>query len=166
MSTISLTPLGFAQQEMAEVVDLYISNPEYCRAAGEYDPDRFPADQAEADLREEAAVDGAEVMLARDARGRSVGLLSLLDRHPTDGFPWIGLLLVHGRQHRQGIGSQLAEAVEERFRSRGHDGLRLAVLESTPAALDFWTSLGWREIARRPDVQHGRPCIVMHKPLT
>lgn len=32
-ATLSLSPLRFSPDEMREVVDLYESNPEYCRAA-------------------------------------------------------------------------------------------------------------------------------------
>ncbi|MGW1070343.1 GNAT family N-acetyltransferase [Streptomyces aureus] len=166
MSSLTLTPLRFSSQEMAEVVQLYASNPEYCRAAGEYDPEDVPADRIEADLREEAGTEGCEVLLARDERDRIVGLVCLLDRHPTDGHPWIGLLLVHGSLHRQRIGQRLAGLVEERYRREHRDGIRLAVLENTPASLAFWSSLGWQEIDRRTDRQYGRPCIVMHKPLS
>lgn len=59
----------------------------------------------------------------------------------------------------------LADLVEERFRNEGQDGIRLAVLENNPSALAFWSSLGWQEIDRRADIQHHRPCIVMHKQL-
>ncbi|MFD9466095.1 GNAT family N-acetyltransferase [Streptomyces sp. NPDC060027] len=165
MSPLSLSPLRFSPEEIAEVVGLYASNPEYCRAAGEYDPERVPADSVEADLREEADTEGCEVLLARDEQDRIVGLLCLLDRHPTDGHPWIGLLLVHGSLHRLGLGRRLASLVEERFRHEGRDGLRLAVLENNPAALAFWSSLGWHEIDRRAERKYGRPCIVMHKRL-
>ncbi|MFF3886254.1 GNAT family N-acetyltransferase [Streptomyces sp. NPDC001914] len=165
MAQLSLTPLRFTPDEIAEVVDLYASNPEYCRAAGEYDPEAVPAGKVEADLREEAGTEGCEVLLARNERGRIVGLLCLLDRHPTDGHPWIGLLLVHGDLHRQRIGRRLAGLVEDRYRREGREGLRLAVLENTPASLAFWSSLGWHEIDRRTDRQYGRPCIVMHKQL-
>ncbi|MFB7243819.1 GNAT family N-acetyltransferase [Streptomyces populi] len=165
MSQLTLTPLRFSPEEIAEVVGLYASNPEYCRAAGEYDPERVPADRVEADLREEAGTEGCEVLLARDERNRAVGLVCLFDRHPVDGHPWIGLLLVHGSLHRQRIGGRLAGLVEERYRREGRDGIRLAVLENTPESSAFWTSLGWQEIDRRTDRQHGRPCIVMHKRL-
>ncbi|MFE9880303.1 GNAT family N-acetyltransferase [Streptomyces sp. NPDC005784] len=166
MPPLSLSPLRFSPEEMTGVVGLYASNPEYCRAAGEYDPERIPADRVEADLREEAETEGCEVLLARDVQDRIVGLLCLLDRHPTDGRPWIGLLLVHGSLHRTGVGRLLAGLVEERFRREGRDGIRLAVLENTPASLAFWSSLGWQEIDRRTDRRHDRPCIVMHKDLT
>jgi ribosomal protein S18 acetylase RimI-like enzyme len=165
MSDLSLSPLRFSPQEIGEVVDLYASNPDYWRAAGEYDPENIQADLVEADLREESSTEGCEVLLARDAQGQLVGVLCLLDRHPTDGHPWIGLLMVHGNVRRKGIGRLLADLVEERFRSEDRDGIRLAVLENNPAALAFWSSLGWKEIDRRADRQHGRPSIVMHKQL-
>ncbi|MFD6533431.1 GNAT family N-acetyltransferase [Streptomyces sp. NPDC060184] len=163
--SLSLSPLRFSPQEIAELVDLYTSNPEYCRAAGEYDPDDVRADRVEADLREESAAEGGEVLLARDERGRLVGLLCLLDRHPTDGLPWIGLLMVHGDVRRKGIGRSLAALVEERFTGEGRSGIRLAVLENNPGALSFWSALGWQEIDRRADREHGRPCHVLHKLL-
>ncbi|WP_405918123.1 GNAT family N-acetyltransferase [Streptomyces sp. NBC_00728] len=166
MSPLSLAPLRFSPEEIAGVVGLYASNPEYCRAAGEYGPERIPADRVEADLRVEAETAGCEVLLARDALDRIVGLLCLLDPHPVDGYPWIGLLLVHGSLHGQGNGRLLAEQAEARFRREGRDGIRLAVLENNPAALAFWSCLGWREIDRRTDRQYGRPCVVMHKQLT
>ncbi|WP_331755647.1 GNAT family N-acetyltransferase [Streptomyces sp. NBC_01643] len=165
MSTLSLSPLRFSPKEIAEVVDLYASNPKYCRAAGEYDPENVRADRVEADLREEAGTNGCDVLLARDAQGQIVGLLCLLDCHPTDGYPWIGLLLVHGSLHRKGIGRLLVDLVEDQFRSKHRNGIRLAVLENNPSALTFWSSLSWQEIDRRADKRHGRACIVMHKPL-
>ncbi|WP_406096588.1 GNAT family N-acetyltransferase [Streptomyces sp. NBC_01013] len=165
MPTLTLAPLRFSAEELTEVVDLYAGNPEYWRAAGEHDPEHIDADRVEADLREEAGTEGCEVLLARDREGHLVGLLCLLDRHPTDGYPWIGLLMVHRRFHRKGVGRMLADLLEERFRGEGRHGVRLAVLENNPAALGFWTSLGWYEIDRRADRQHDRPCIVMHKEL-
>ncbi|WP_051951095.1 GNAT family N-acetyltransferase [Actinacidiphila yeochonensis] len=156
---------GLTPAEIDETVALYAGNPEYCRAAGEYDPDAIPVERVAADLREEAAMEGGEVLLARDGSGRAVGVLCLLRRHPVDGHPWIGLLLVDGRLHRRGVGRAIVALAEERFRDHPAGGLRLAVLESNPAALAFWTSLGWHEIDRRPDLRHGRPTVVLHKPL-
>ncbi|MFD6415161.1 GNAT family N-acetyltransferase [Streptomyces sp. NPDC060194] len=165
MPSLFLAPLRLSSQEIAEVVDLYASNPEYCRASGEYDPEDVRADRVEADLREEAGTEGREVLGVRDGLGRLVGLVCLLDRHPADGYPWIGLLLVHGSRRGTGVGRFLVERIEDRFRGEDRGGVRLAVLESNPSALGFWSSQGWREIDRRADQRHGRACLVMHKAL-
>ncbi|MFE9809094.1 GNAT family N-acetyltransferase [Streptomyces sp. NPDC005548] len=166
MTTPILAPMRFTPDEIADVVGIYVSNPEYCRAAGEYDPEHIEPGRVEADLREEARTEGCHVLLARDGEGRTVGLVCLLDPHPKDGYPWIGLLMVSGSQRRRGVGRLLVRAVEERYLGQGRDGLRLAVLENNPSASAFWSSLGWQEIDRRIDVQFERPCIVMHKELT
>ncbi|TRV81488.1 GNAT family N-acetyltransferase [Streptomyces sp. 130] len=162
---LTLHPLTFAPDEIGEVVALYASNPAYWRAAGEYDPRDIQAAKVEADLRGEAATEGGEVLLARDGEGRLAGVVCLLDRHPKDGLPWIGLLMVDGHSRRTGLGRRLAGLVEERFRAEQRSGIRLAVLENNPDALAFWSSLGWQEIDRRQDLAHDRPCIVMHKHL-
>ncbi|MFB8212686.1 GNAT family N-acetyltransferase [Streptomyces sp. NPDC056010] len=162
---LSLRPLAFTRDEIREVVALYASNPAYWRAAGEYDPGDIQVEAVEADLRAEIAAEGGEVLVGRDGEGRLVGVVCLLGRHPKDGLPWIGLLIVDGHSRRTGIGRRLAGLVEERFRGEGRSGIRLAVLENNPDALAFWTSLGWQEIDRRRDLAHDRPCIVLHKSL-
>ncbi|MDX2565513.1 GNAT family N-acetyltransferase [Streptomyces sp. TX20-6-3] len=158
--------LSFSAQEISAVVDLYASNPEYCRAAGEYDPDGVRPEQVESDLREEVRTDGCEVLIARDEQRTVVGLLSLLHQHPKDGHPWIGMLIVHGGMQRRGLGRQLAGSVEDRFRAAGEDDLRLCVLDSMASSLAFWTALGWQEVRRGVTNEHGRPVTVLHKTLT
>lgn len=166
MSPLSLSPLRLTPDDIAGVVGIYMSNPEYGRASGEYEPGRIQAQQVEAELREDMGAGGFDVLLARDIEGQVVGLASVLRQHPRDGYPWIGLLIVRGDQHRKGHGRLLAKLVEERLRAEGRNGARLAVLENNPAALAFWSSLGWQELDRRPDAQYGRPCIIMHRHLT
>jgi ribosomal protein S18 acetylase RimI-like enzyme len=164
MRDINLTPLAFSDMEIAQVVELYASNPEYGHIAGEYDPADVKAAQVESDLRGDVR-DGFEVLLATDDHDRVVGMVGLLSRHPVDGFPWVGLLMVHGSLQRSGIGRALAAAVERLLVDRGERAVRLAVLEKNSSAEAFWRSLGWVEIDRRPDSAYGRPCIVMHKAL-
>ncbi|MFJ7150553.1 GNAT family N-acetyltransferase [Streptomyces sp. NPDC100445] len=166
MPPLSLSPLRLAPRDIAEVVGIYASNPEYGRTSGEYDAEHIQAHQVEAEMREDTSTGRFDVLLSRDIEGQAVGLVSLLRQHPGDGYPWIGLLIVHGDHHRKGRGRLLANLVEERLRSEGRNGVRLAVLENNPTALAFWNSLGWHEIDRRPDAQYGRPCTVMHKQLT
>ncbi|MHB9759698.1 GNAT family N-acetyltransferase [Streptomyces sp. BYX5S] len=153
---------------LAELAELYASNRDFFALSGDFpDPDAITAGQVATALADELAAPGAQVLLARVA-GALVGLAVTLARHPdpADPDPWIGLLMVDARRHGEGHGRGLAEAVEERFRTAGAAGARLAVLDDNPKALAFWTALGYEEIDRRADLQRGRPCRVLRKDLT
>lgn len=166
---------------LAELAQLYAGNAAFHRLSGEFGPDPAavsPAEVAGA-LSGELAMPGVEVLLVRVSRPEAApdggdaaeggeplaGVVALLDEHPVDGFPWIGLLLVDARRQRRGLGRAVAEEVHERLRRAGRPGVRLAVLVNNPAALAFWTRLDYAEIDRRPDLQAGRDCVVMHRDL-
>jgi RimJ/RimL family protein N-acetyltransferase len=59
--------------------------------------------------------------------GRVIGRAEVLDEHPRDGAPWIGLFEVH--QQRQGYGLEAVEALLGWARSAGAPALRLGVDE-------------------------------------
>lgn len=160
-------PYGLPGPLLTELTELYASNEEFQQLSGDFpDPGRIRPEQVAAALADELAQPAAEVLLAR-SEGRLVAIAVTLGRHPdpADPDPWLGLLMVHAGTHRAGFGRRLATYVEQGFRSQGRTGLRLAVLENNPRALAFWTSLGYEETARRPDLAHGRPCVVMRKSL-
>nr|WP_202539361.1 GNAT family N-acetyltransferase [Streptomyces sp. SID8379] len=147
---------------------MYASNSEFFTLSGDFpDPDAITPGQVAAALAEEAAMDGAEGLLARDEAGRLVGVALTLAHHPdpADPDPWIGLLLVDVSRQRTGHGRELAATIENRFRADGRAAVRLAVLDNNPRGLAFWTALGYVEIARRSDRQLGRPCRVLRKEL-
>jgi ADP-ribose pyrophosphatase YjhB (NUDIX family) len=73
--------------------------------------------------------------------------------------------MVDAGLHRQGVGRRLAAAVEDRLFAAGRTAVRLAVLDSTPDSLAFWTALGYQVIGHRKDRQYRRPCSVLRKPL-
>ncbi|MFB7517647.1 GNAT family N-acetyltransferase [Streptomyces sp. NPDC056144] len=152
---------------LTELTALYASNEEFHELSGDFpDPADVRPEQVAAALADDLAEPSAEVLLAR-SEGRLVAVAVTLGRHPdpADPDPWLGLLLVHAGEHRAGHGRRLAAYVEDRFRARGREGLRLAVLENNPKALAFWTSLGYEETDRRPDLAKGRACVVMRKSL-
>ncbi|MEV6835233.1 GNAT family N-acetyltransferase [Streptomyces sp. NPDC051133] len=154
---------------LTELTALYASNHEFHRISGDFpDPDDVRPDQVAATLAEDLAVPGAEVLLARAGDGRLVGLAVTLAHHPdpADPDPWIGLLMVDAAEHGRGYGRTLAGLVEDRFRARGREAVRLAVLAGNPRALAFWTALGHQVIDHRPDRALGRPCAVLRKALT
>ncbi|MFC9845947.1 GNAT family N-acetyltransferase [Streptomyces sp. NPDC060223] len=154
---------------LTELTALYASNRDFHALSGDFpDPDDIRPEQVAAALAEELANPDGEVLLARDsAGGRLLGVVITLARHPdpADPDPWIGLLLVDGGEQRRGYGRELAGLVEERFRDAGRVAVRLAVLDSNPGGLAFWTALGYEVIGRRVDRQLRRPCTVLRKTL-
>ncbi|MFE5795086.1 GNAT family N-acetyltransferase [Streptomyces sp. NPDC056503] len=152
---------------LTELTALYASNREFHQLSGDFpDPGDIRPEQVAAALADELAEPSAEVLLAR-SEGRLVAVAVTLGHHPdpADPDPWLGLLMVHGDEHRTGSGRRLARHVEDAFRAAGRTGLKLAVLEDNPKALAFWTALGYEETARRPDLAHGRPCVVLRRSL-
>nr|WP_202501458.1 GNAT family N-acetyltransferase [Streptomyces sp. SID5785] len=152
---------------LTEVTELYASNREFFALSGDFpDPDAITTEQVAAALADDLARPESEAFLAR-AGGRVVALALTTARHPdpADPDPWLGLLLVDARTHRAGHGRATARAVEDHFRAAGRTALRLAVLENNPKGLAFWTALGYREIARRKDLDLGRDCRVLRREL-
>ncbi|MFI7504231.1 GNAT family N-acetyltransferase [Streptomyces sp. NPDC049687] len=168
-----LTPLPLTPDHdipaplLTELTALYASNREFQALSGDFpDPDDIRPEQVAAALAKESANPEIEVLLARSG-GRLVGVVITLARHPdpADPDPWIGLLMVDASAHGQGYGRRIAGQVEERFRRDGRTAVRLAVLDANPKGLAFWTALGYEVVAHRPDLQLGRPCSVLRKPL-
>ncbi|MET7652688.1 MULTISPECIES: bifunctional GNAT family N-acetyltransferase/NUDIX hydrolase [unclassified Streptomyces] len=152
---------------LTELTALYASHHEFHALSGEFpDPDDIRPEQVAAALAQELAREGVEVLLAR-GEGRLVGVVVTLDRHPdpADPDPWVGLLMVDAAVQGRGYGRQIVKQVEDRLRTAGRDALRLAVLDANPQGLAFWTALGYQVIGHRPDLQLGRPCAVLRKPL-
>ncbi|MCF3960565.1 GNAT family N-acetyltransferase [Streptomyces fuscigenes] len=174
---------------LTELAALYASDHAFQQLSGEFpDPGAITPEQVAASLADELVHPGAEVLLARSA-GRLVAVAVTLAHapgsggdpapgtaarrtsppDPADGMsdPVIGLLMVHGELRRAGYGRQLAAAAEERFRTAGRGGVRVAVPEDNSTALAFWNALGYEEIDRAPDRRRpDRSCAVLRKDLT
>ncbi|MFF4352223.1 GNAT family N-acetyltransferase [Streptomyces sp. NPDC001530] len=165
----SLTPEdGVPSGELlTELTALYASHRDFHALSGDFpDPDDIRPEQVSVALAEELAHPDVEVLLGRSGR-KLVGVVITLARHPDpdDPDPWIGFLMVEAGEQRKGYGRELVASVEGRFRRAGRDAVRLAVLDSNPEGLAFWTSLGYEVIGRRKDRRLGRPCAVLRKAL-
>ncbi|MFJ9541658.1 GNAT family N-acetyltransferase [Streptomyces sp. NPDC101225] len=169
LEQLRLTPdHGFPAPILTELTALYASNRDFHALSGDFpDPNDIRPEQVATALADEFVNPDVEVLLAR-SEGRLVGIAVTLGRHPdpSDPDPWIGLLMVDAGLHGQGHGRRLATLVEDRFRAAGRGAVRLAVLDNNPAALAFWTALGYEVIDRRTDLRLGRPCSVLRKELT
>lgn len=162
---ITLARATLTGAELDNLDEICRSQPDYWRCSGDQDPDTMTRASIETMLREDAEAEGCETVVAWDESGRVVGFAQLLLRHPGDGHPWIGLLLVDGRLPRRGNGRAIVEALEGRFRAEGATALRLGVLEVNAPAQPFWSALGYHQIDLRPDRAKARPTLVMEKLL-
>ncbi|MEU9898833.1 GNAT family N-acetyltransferase [Streptomyces phaeochromogenes] len=152
---------------LTELTALYASNHEFYALSGDFpDPQDIRPEQVAAALADELANPDVDVLLARSA-GRLVAVAITLAHHPdpADPDPWIGLLLVAAEEQGKGYGRQLATHIEDGFREAVRDAVRLAALDNNPAALTFWTAIGYEIIGHRKDRQLGRPCAVLRKIL-
>ncbi|MCX4559840.1 GNAT family N-acetyltransferase [Streptomyces phaeochromogenes] len=152
---------------LTELTALYASNHEFYALSGDFpDPHDIRPEQVAAALADDLTNPDVDVLLARGA-GQLTAVAITLAHHPdpTDPDPWIGLLLVAAEAQGKGYGRQLATHIEARFREAGRDAVRLAALDNNPAALAFWTTIGYETIGHRKDRQLGRPCAVLRKIL-
>jgi ribosomal protein S18 acetylase RimI-like enzyme len=95
------------------------------------------------------------------ATGEAVGQASFLEENPSDGYLWLGLLMISATQQRQGLGSEAFARLTEHFRNEyGWKTLRLGVRPENAPALAFWRRLGFRIAERR---EHA---LVMEKDLS
>lgn len=138
-----------------------LSNPDFTGdhegSAGE--PGRFDRNMLERDLAV-AWMDPARhplVLRHKDDRGRVIGWAEVLDEHPRDLVPWIGLLEVHRQEQRHGYGREVTTALLEWARTRGATALRLGVDEGNSSGLAFWQSLGFRAVEERERVGPAGP---------
>jgi len=133
-----------------------LSNPDFTGHHGGSagDPGRFDRHMLERDLAV-AWVDPARhplVLRERTGDGDAVGWAEVLDDHPRDGVPWIGLLEVHQLEQRQGYGSEALAALLEWARSVGAPALRLGVDEGNQVGMAFWSRSGFQVVDHRSRV--------------
>lgn len=64
---------------------------------------------------------------------------------------WMKRVAIHPSQRGKGLGRQLVEEVENRFRAAGVTKIRLAVWNDNDEALSFWVGLDYEEL---PDIRY------------
>ncbi|MFB7140990.1 GNAT family N-acetyltransferase [Gottfriedia sp. NPDC056225] len=78
-----------------------------------------------------------------------IGLVDFLKLNPKDGFPWLGLLMIHNDYQGYGFGTNAFLLFEELLLKRSIHGLRLGVLLSNQQAKTFWESQGFTYVENR-----------------
>jgi RimJ/RimL family protein N-acetyltransferase len=134
------------RQDLLTLLPVYASNAAFLSLT-EVHSDYALAD-LERDLDDVERTPGCHLLAAfGPSDGQAVGVVEVLEQNPADGLPWIGLLMVHGRLQRQGIGGALARGVAATgCAALGWTRVRLCVLDENRPALSFWRGLGFQKV--------------------
>lgn len=72
-----------------------------------------------------------------------VGIIDFLKNNPSDNYPWIGLLMIHGDYHSMGYGKKSYISFEKELKKQNFANVRIGILEKNIKAKKFWSSLGF-----------------------
>ncbi|TCM92847.1 L-amino acid N-acyltransferase YncA [Paenibacillus sp. BK033] len=99
------------------------------------------------ELLEQLSPDQHSLLIRLD--GRAIGLLQYLDENPKDGYPWLGLLMIHDRLKGKGYGKAAYASYEQRLKQEGKQSVRIGVIPENEPAKRFWGSLGFQYYATK-----------------
>jgi RimJ/RimL family protein N-acetyltransferase len=139
--------------DMPELLEVYTSNPAYLAmtegSAGE--PGHYDLGMLERDVAVARMTPGRQVLVLRlRDEGGIVGVLDWVDESSSDGYPWIGLVLVHAERQREGLASEAVEALLAELARNGVQAIRAGVLPGNDAGARLTAALGFARVEERP----------------
>jgi RimJ/RimL family protein N-acetyltransferase len=139
-----------ANDELEEVLAVYTSNPGYLELTegsggepGRYDLGMLARDLA---LARATLVRHLAALRLRE-NGELVGVLDWLEEHPSDGMPWVGLVMIRAELQRQGLASEAFAALAELLRARGARTVRAGVLARNEPGRALAHRLGFETVS-------------------
>ncbi|KGX85558.1 GNAT family N-acetyltransferase [Pontibacillus litoralis] len=72
-----------------------------------------------------------------------IGIINYMDNNPNDGYPWLGLLMIHRDYQGYMFGTQAYLTFRQQIQDKGMRALRLGILPTNKRAEIFWRSLGF-----------------------
>jgi GNAT superfamily N-acetyltransferase len=133
------------ESDVASLQELLESQPEYVEQVTGYPPG--PSDALSALMSVPPDLDPAQKRAFGLWKGSAlVGFADVLIGYPDPRTAYLGLLIVHGRHQRQGIGRRLHRALDALLGAEpGIERLRVGVISTTAKGSEpFWTAMGYR----------------------
>jgi RimJ/RimL family protein N-acetyltransferase len=93
--------------------------------------------------------------------GEPIGVLDWLRENPTDGVPWIGLVMIRADRQRRGFATEAVEGLLAQLRLEGARTVRAAVHARNPAGRALARHLGFEPIAPAPS----REAVIVERRL-
>lgn len=147
------------EADLADLLPAYLTNPQFLTWSNTpgYDIAALHRDWEEV---QQTAIRFLLGIYRKDT-DEAIGIADFLEQNPADGFPWLGLLLIHGSHQGQGLGREAYDRLAEHVQTdRGWPVLRLGVLRANRPAFAFWRWLGFRPVSR--DIGSEAICLERH----
>lgn len=77
-----------------------------------------------------------------------VAIVDLVRDYPDKGEWIFGLLLIHPRERRKGLGEKINGLISNMVKDNKGTKLRIGVVEDNSKALNFWRNIGYLEVKR------------------
>jgi RimJ/RimL family protein N-acetyltransferase len=161
--TARMTAAEITEEDLAEVLDVYLSNPAYLNlteGSGGI-PGTYNRGMLERDLAMSALTPGRHmaVLRLRDG-GTCVGVLDWMDENPNDGAPWLGLVMIDAGHQRLGLGREAIAGLADYGRAAGWKRLREGVIDGNEAGMALAVAAGMHEIERKPHTIAAGTCTL------
>lgn len=108
------------------------------------------------DLPPGCSRDDKRVIGFYDQQSNLIAVVDIVDGYPDQTTAIIGFMLIDPDYRGIGLGKQIEKYLEKMSISRGMRKLRLVIIEENKVSINFWTSLGFKEIFITEPRKHGK----------
>ncbi|MFY0544122.1 GNAT family N-acetyltransferase [Brevibacillus sp. H7] len=159
-----LTFSPVTEADFPALLTVYSSNPDYMEMS---EGTRIVSlETVEKDHRENLELpDSFSVAIREQGSADIIGISQFILRNPNDGFPWLGLIMLHSARQQHGYAREFMETLIEWYRENGYEELRLGVLEKNRKVVPFYERLGFFTYEVKQSEKLGR-VICMARKLT
>jgi RimJ/RimL family protein N-acetyltransferase len=136
--------------DLEALLAVYTSNSDYLQfteGSGD-EPGRYDIEMLERDVAVAQMTPGRQMAgIFLKQTGELIGVLDWMDENPSDGQPWIGLVMIRADWQRRGLAAEAFGGLADRLRSRGMSVLRAAVIQRNRAGRALAELLGFQTVS-------------------